>query len=439
MTSTKCSKFICAWDGTLFTGLIPGPADVVGATAHLLGHVEQKFSITGLVVSIIVSVAQTSSHIHAIIPPIHLHVVWRADAGVVADSVVTCSWTTDSRGFTFIHVITHSGIFVQVVTGWTAALETAKRVDTFPTLAQPWELLALVNVFQYNRDRIGPKTFSSRTKNFVLRCVHGRAQLTRSTPGFPQRTAAGSLGDTNSNLIATGCISVVSSRPNIQIAIPRAGINTANSSWVQLKVGGTITGIAAWGVDTVPTDACGWVQTLINICAVPATSVQFVADLALTTEQARKVVASSKNTDVRKGALINIFTGFPVCTGHKAHVTFTAVSSWGVQALAVATQIQVLRALIKICTSEAVTRVSFFTEAAIRAHGVLAVCMLAAHVCSIGAFIQIRALNAISNPSRAAATLEAPCRVGAYGMSVAVVCSDFTFVDVCTAGFSFFA
>lgn len=33
------------------------------------------------------------------------------------------------------------------------------------------------------------------------------------------------------------------------------------------------------------------------------------------------------------------FTGFPVSTGHKAHVTFTAVSSWGVKALAVATQI----------------------------------------------------------------------------------------------------
>ena len=41
---------------------------------------------------------------HAIIPPIHLHVVWRADTGVVANSVVTCPWTTDSRSFTFIHI-----------------------------------------------------------------------------------------------------------------------------------------------------------------------------------------------------------------------------------------------------------------------------------------------------------------------------------------------
>lgn len=40
LTSTQCSKFICAWDGTLFTGLIPGSANVVGTTAHLLGHIE---------------------------------------------------------------------------------------------------------------------------------------------------------------------------------------------------------------------------------------------------------------------------------------------------------------------------------------------------------------------------------------------------------------
>lgn len=56
-------KLTCAGDGTLFTGLIPGSANIVGTAAHLLGHIEQQFSVTGLVVSIIVSVAQTSSHI----------------------------------------------------------------------------------------------------------------------------------------------------------------------------------------------------------------------------------------------------------------------------------------------------------------------------------------------------------------------------------------
>lgn len=439
MTSTECSEFICAWDGTLFTGLIPGSANIVGTAAHLLGHIEQQFSIAGLVVSIIVSVAQTSSHIHAIIASIHLHVVWRANAGVVANGVVTCPWTTDSGSFTFIHIVTHSGIFIQVVTRWTAALETTKGVDTFAALAQPGKLLALVNIFQYNSDRVGSKTFSSRTKNFVLGRVHSRAQLTRSTPSFPQRTAAGSLGNANSNFIATGCVSIVSSRSNIQIAISRAGINTANSSWIQLKIRWTIAGIAAWGVDTVPTNTRGWIQALVNICAVPATSVQFIAYLTLTAEKARKVVTSSKNADIWQGALINIFTGFPVRTGHKAHVAFTAVSSRGVEALAIATQVQILRALINICAGEAVARVAVLTEAAVGAHGVLAVRVLAAHVGSIGAFVQIRALNAIADPPRAAAAFEASCCVGANGVSVAVVCSDFTFIDVCTASFSFFA
>ena len=41
-------------------------------------------------------------------------------------------------------------------------------------------------------------------------------------------------------------------------------------------------------------------------CAVPTTSVQFIADLTFTAEQAREVVASSKNTDVRKRALIDV-------------------------------------------------------------------------------------------------------------------------------------
>lgn len=368
-----------------------------------------------------------------------MHVVWRANAGVVANGVVTCPWTTDSWSFTLIHIITHSGIFIQEVARGTAALETTEGVDAFAALAQPWKLLALVNVFQYNSDGVGPKTFSTRTKNFVLRGVHSRAKLTRSTPGFPQRTAAGSFGNTHSDFIATGSISIVSSRSNIQIAISRAGIDTANSSRIQLKIRWTITGIAAWSVDTVPTDTRGWIQTFINICAVPTTSVQFIANLTLTTEQARKIVTSSKNTDVWKGALINIFAGFPVSTGHKAHVAFTAVSSRGVQALAIAAQVQILRALIQICASEAIACVPFLTEAAVGAHGILAVCMLAAHVGSIGAFIQISALNAISDPSGAAAAFEASCCVGTYGVSVAIVCSDFTFIDVCTASFSFFA
>ena len=44
--------------------------------------------------------------------------------------------------------ITHSGVFIQVVACGTAALETAEGVDAFPALAQPWELLALINIYQ---------------------------------------------------------------------------------------------------------------------------------------------------------------------------------------------------------------------------------------------------------------------------------------------------
>lgn len=44
--------------------------------------------------------------------------------------------------------ITHSGVFIQVVACGTAALEAAEGVDTFPALAQPWELLTLINIYQ---------------------------------------------------------------------------------------------------------------------------------------------------------------------------------------------------------------------------------------------------------------------------------------------------
>lgn len=62
-----CSSPLCRWGPTM--------------------HYEEKLGLT-----------------HAVISPIHLHVVWRANTGVVANGVVTCPWTTDSRSFTFIHI-----------------------------------------------------------------------------------------------------------------------------------------------------------------------------------------------------------------------------------------------------------------------------------------------------------------------------------------------
>lgn len=52
-----------AGDRTLFTGFIPGAADVVGAAAHLLGHVEGQLSITSPVVGVKVPEAVALPHV----------------------------------------------------------------------------------------------------------------------------------------------------------------------------------------------------------------------------------------------------------------------------------------------------------------------------------------------------------------------------------------
>lgn len=44
------------------------------------------------------------------------------------------------------NTFTDPGVLVQVVAQGTLALEAAEGVDTVPSLAQPWQLLALVNV-----------------------------------------------------------------------------------------------------------------------------------------------------------------------------------------------------------------------------------------------------------------------------------------------------
>lgn len=49
---------------TLFTGSVPGPSNVVGAAAHLLGHVEGQLSVTRPVVRVEVPVAETLPHVY---------------------------------------------------------------------------------------------------------------------------------------------------------------------------------------------------------------------------------------------------------------------------------------------------------------------------------------------------------------------------------------
>lgn len=115
MTSAQCGEFICARDRTLFTRLIPCTPNVVGTAAHFLGHIEEQLTITGLIVSIVIPVTQTSSHIHAVVSSVDLHVIRRTDAGVVPNSIVTCARPTNARCLTLIHIITHSSLFIQVV------------------------------------------------------------------------------------------------------------------------------------------------------------------------------------------------------------------------------------------------------------------------------------------------------------------------------------
>lgn len=48
---------------TLLTGSVPRPADVVGAAAHFLGHVEGQLTVTCPVVGVKVPVAVALPHV----------------------------------------------------------------------------------------------------------------------------------------------------------------------------------------------------------------------------------------------------------------------------------------------------------------------------------------------------------------------------------------
>lgn len=61
------------------------------------------------------------------------------------------------------------------------------------------------------------------------------------------------------------------------------------------------------------------------------------------------------------------FTGLPVSTGHEAHVAFAAVPARGVEALAIATEVQVLGALIEVCRQK--HRLCFCSQAISNAPG----------------------------------------------------------------------
>lgn len=49
-------------------------------------------------------IKETPAHTHAVVSSIDLHVIRRADAGVVPNSIVTCARPTNARCLTLIHI-----------------------------------------------------------------------------------------------------------------------------------------------------------------------------------------------------------------------------------------------------------------------------------------------------------------------------------------------
>lgn len=166
-----------------FTGLVPGFAHVVGTAAHLLGHVERQLVLTRVVE---VAVTHALPHVHAVVSSVDLHVLRRTHAGVVPQGVVAGTRATDSNvGCALINILADACLLVEVVACGALTLEATEGVDTVATLAQAWQLLALINVFQDDSDGVRSEALSSGTQCLVLRGVDGGAEFTGVSPGSP--------------------------------------------------------------------------------------------------------------------------------------------------------------------------------------------------------------------------------------------------------------
>lgn len=168
LTAAQDRKLITAGHGALFAGFIPRTANVVGAAAHLFGHVEGQLPVTCPVVRIKVPEAVALPHVHAVVPSIDLHVIHRADTGVVPNGVVALAGATDAWPFTLIDIFTNSGFQVEGKTSLTFTLEATKCVDAPSSLAQAWQYQTLIDVFQDDSDGVWSETFASRTQSLVL-------------------------------------------------------------------------------------------------------------------------------------------------------------------------------------------------------------------------------------------------------------------------------
>lgn len=345
LVSTQQLVFGGGWSRTSFTGLVPGFAHVIGTAAHLFGHVEGQLIFTGVIE---VTVTDTLPHVHAVVSSIDLHVLWRAHAGVVAQSIVAGARPTDANvSCTFINIFTDSSLFIEVVSSRALALEAAKSVHTVSSLAQSRQLLALIDVFKNNSDGVWSETFSTRTKSFIFSGVGGRTEFTRVSPGSSQGAAAGGSGHPHSNL-CTARDPTISSSQDIKEAVPNASVHTAHTSGVELKVSRAVAEVAAWSVHTQAIDAVHRVCTLIDVRAVSSTPIQLIAVITDTAKHSWEILTRPKNTNVLEIALIDILAGLVVLCGGEAHLTLTAVSAWSIQTLTVFTQVHIVCTLIHV-------------------------------------------------------------------------------------------
>lgn len=85
--------------------------------------------------------------------------------------------------------------------------------------------------------------------------------------------------------------------------------------------------VASRDVNTHSINTDGWVCTFIDICAVASTPVQFITTVTFTSEKAWDILATSIDTDVRKGTFVYVLASLAVRSGDEAHVTFTAEAS----------------------------------------------------------------------------------------------------------------
>lgn len=106
--------------------------------------------------------------------------------------------------------------------------------------------------------------------------------------------------------------------------------------------------IASRDVDTYSINTDGRVCTLIDVCAVASTPVQFITNVTITSKKSWDVLATSIDTDVSKGTFVYVLAGLSFRSRDEAHVTFTAEASWLVQTVATLTQVAVLCALIAV-------------------------------------------------------------------------------------------